>query len=516
MSSSNDEGVFSSVHAAVAAVAESTTDESDNAGGFKGPVVPGLKGNDDVAVSKVVEKKNSGVDDSSGSDPAGEVVLGGGEVAGQEKIGVDDNVGASGAVASTTVDDAHFGGLGDEHHPSGGGGVLVGAETEGKDGLSVEQEADSIAIDVMLNKTRRSLMKRIYERRWNQPHRSGDSSSVNTDILSDVSDNVEVGSVDQDETESDDVRVDEDTNEDQAKPDEDSRAEVEVGEDKTINKKQQQHHDKWVNNYNNMVTFYNSNGHCIAKRNVDTAEGKKLGNWVHDQRKKFKAGTLADDRISLLSELEFDFSMQTNVVEKKLTVPIAISRIFKYKREHGNVAVPNEEPHKQLRRWIVHAKATSKKIIAQGSGNPKFTLPNLKLLHELGIIQLPPNFKLVEKTTTTSATKKEKKTPTAPPKAEANVLIKQKISKKTTTTSATMKEKKVMNAPPTGKSTPPPKAKAKALIQKKVLEKTTMTSATKKEQKKTTARPKATADVTIEQKISKKKQQCQRKRRRRR
>jgi hypothetical protein len=152
-----------------------------------------------------------------------------------------------------------------------------------------------------------------------------------------------------------------------------------------------------VNNYNNLVTFYNTNGHCIAKRNVDTAEGKKLGNWVHDQRQKFKAGTLADDRILLLSELEFDFSMQTNLVEQKLTVPIAISRIFKYKREHGNVAVPNQEPHKQLRRWIVHAKATSKKIIAQGSGNQKFTLPNLKLLHELGIIQLPPNFKLVVK-----------------------------------------------------------------------------------------------------------------------
>jgi hypothetical protein len=91
--------------------------------------------------------------------------------------------------------------------------------------------------------------------------------------------------------------------------------------------------------------------------------------------------------------------MQTNVVEQKLTVPIAISRIFKYKKEHGNLAVPNREPHKQLCRWIVHAKATSKKIIAQGSGNPKFTLPNLKVLHELGIIQLPPNFKLLEKTT---------------------------------------------------------------------------------------------------------------------
>jgi hypothetical protein len=193
-----------------------------------------------------------------------------------------------------------------------------------------------------------------------------------------------------------------------------------------------------VNNCNNMVTFYNMNGHCIAKTNVDTAEGKKLGNWVHDQRKKFEAGTLADDRISLLSELEFDFSMQTNVVEQKLTVPIAISIIFKYKKEHGNVAVPNREPHKQLCRLIVHAKATSKKIIAQGSGNPKFTLPNLKLLHELRIIQLPPNFKLLEKTTTALATKKEKKTTKAPPKA---------------------------------KSAPTPKAEAKALIQPKVFEK---------------------------------------------
>jgi hypothetical protein len=50
-------------------------------------------------------------------------------------------------------------------------------------------------------------------------------------------------------------------------------------------------------------TFYNTNGHCIAKRKVATAEGRKLGNWVHDQRTKFKAGTLSDDRITMLSDL---------------------------------------------------------------------------------------------------------------------------------------------------------------------------------------------------------------------
>jgi hypothetical protein len=184
-----------------------------------------------------------------------------------------------------------------------------------------------------------------------------------------------------------------------------------------------------------------------------------LGNWVHDQRKKFKAGTLSDDRITLLSDLEFDFLMQTNVVEQKLTVPMAISRIFKYKKEHGNVSVPNREPHKQLRRWILHAKATSKKIIAQGSGNPKFTLPNLKLLHELRIIQLPPNFKLLEKTTTTSATKKEKK-------------------------------KKTTKAPPKAKSTPRPKAKAPIQTKMKL----------KIAPKKISSAPRATAKASIGQK----------------
>jgi hypothetical protein len=165
-------------------------------------------------------------------------------------------------------------------------------------------------------------MSRDNERRWNQPHRSQIFVSVNPDTPSDISVNVdksELGSVDKDETESDEVGDDEDTNEDvQVKrydessylpgtslgnndDDEDDEVggnkdnsddmgedesveevivtEDKVGGDETITKKQQQHHDTWVNNYNKIGTFYNMNGHCIAKHNVDTAEGKKLGNW---------------------------------------------------------------------------------------------------------------------------------------------------------------------------------------------------------------------------------------------
>jgi hypothetical protein len=159
---------------------------------------------------------------------------------------------------------------------------------------------------------------------------------------------------------------------------------------------------------------------------------------------------------------------------------MAISNIFKYKKEHGNISVPNKVPQKHLRRWITHAKATSKKIIEQGSGNPNFTLPNLKLLNELGIIQLPSNFKLKETTTTTkSAKKKEKKNKTTkePPKAKAQ--------------GARATVSRVSVAAPT-KNITIPRPKDKAPIQPKIK--------LKMAPKKISSAPRATAKASIEPK----------------
>jgi hypothetical protein len=56
----------------------------------------------------------------------------------------------------------------------------------------------------------------------------------------------------------------------------------------------------------------------IALSNANLLE-RKVACWVigcMTRGKKFKAGVFSDDRINLLSDLQFDFSMQTNVVEK--------------------------------------------------------------------------------------------------------------------------------------------------------------------------------------------------------
>jgi hypothetical protein len=117
-SSTNDKEVFSTVHdAAAAAGVDSTTDDSDNSGGVKGPVVPETKGNDDDADAMVDDKNKGSAYDASEKVGACKAIVGGGDVVGQVKKGNNDDVVVSAAVDSTTVDDDHSG---------GGGGSVVG------------------------------------------------------------------------------------------------------------------------------------------------------------------------------------------------------------------------------------------------------------------------------------------------------------------------------------------------------------------------------------------------------
>jgi hypothetical protein len=79
MSSSNNKDIFSTVQDDVAAVApNSTTDDSDNSGGVKVPVVPETKVNDDVADAMVEDKNKSGADYASEKGGACKVIVGGG------------------------------------------------------------------------------------------------------------------------------------------------------------------------------------------------------------------------------------------------------------------------------------------------------------------------------------------------------------------------------------------------------------------------------------------------------
>jgi hypothetical protein len=267
--------------------------------------------------------------------------MGGGIVVGRVTKGNNDDIVVAADVDSTTVDDDHSGG--------GGGPVVgpetkgndndADAMVDDKNKSSADdvsgKERDSDEIDLMQNTIRKQLLKKQYRELWGEEHGYRSPNSDQQDIVSDATVNVDkanVDTVDKDETESDDVDEDEDEDKDedvQVKPDDDSSYVPgvslgdndkdeddavggnndnadDVGEDELVegvidaedvvedevvkhvetNTKNQKHHyEAWVNNYNYIVSYYNTNGDCQVTHDFATAEGRMLGNWVHDQRK---------------------------------------------------------------------------------------------------------------------------------------------------------------------------------------------------------------------------------------
>jgi hypothetical protein len=119
----------------------------------------------------------------------------------------------------------------------------------------------------------------------------------------------------------------------------------------------------------------------------------QIDDWLHEQCKKYKDGRLSESHVKTPNALGVQFEKQRNLVDKRYTVATAKYASHKYEKEHGHIKVNNtEDPH--LYHWIMHTKAVSATIIDQGYGNSKFPLPHLISLHELGLIVLPPKFKL--------------------------------------------------------------------------------------------------------------------------
>jgi hypothetical protein len=175
----------------------------------------------------------------------------------------------------------------------------------------------------MQNSIRKQLLKNQYRELWGEEHGYQSPNSDHQDIVADDTDNfdkVNEEIVDKDETETDDVDEDEDKDADEdvevnpdddesyvpgVEPDDNDEDEDDavcdnnnnaddVGEDEVVEgvietniKKETSFFKKWVNNYNDAVSYYTTNGNCRVPRDFNTVKGNRLGNWVHDQRKKF-------------------------------------------------------------------------------------------------------------------------------------------------------------------------------------------------------------------------------------
>ena len=114
------------------------------------------------------------------------------------------------------------------------------------------------------------------------------------------------------------------------------------------NRKHIQWSQAWEDQYREAKAFYDQNGHLSVPHSYLSSDGKKLGVWVFNQRKRKRQGKLPDEQVKMLEEIgmvwEFDDSWETGFQHAET-----------YFRKNRNLDVPPDytcEDGYKLGQWI--------------------------------------------------------------------------------------------------------------------------------------------------------------------
>lgn len=113
---------------------------------------------------------------------------------------------------------------------------------------------------------------------------------------------------------------------------------------------------QWFMSYQELVAFYQIKGHCRVPQNYSS--NPTLGTWVHNQRRKFKLGVMADERIKLLERLNFQWEISRG--GERLDYPACpkwetmFSKLCAFKNKYGHCEVNmiGTDATPQLSEWF--------------------------------------------------------------------------------------------------------------------------------------------------------------------
>ena len=107
----------------------------------------------------------------------------------------------------------------------------------------------------------------------------------------------------------------------------------------------------WMKRYNELVKFKREFGNCKVPQRYHA--NPSLGTWVNRLRQKFNKGTLSDELVAKLNELEFSWEAR-DVPQENLWM-LRYNELAEYKREFGHCNVPYSYIRKsnpQLCSWV--------------------------------------------------------------------------------------------------------------------------------------------------------------------
>jgi hypothetical protein len=108
---------------------------------------------------------------------------------------------------------------------------------------------------------------------------------------------------------------------------------------------------KWNMNYEKLVKFKRTNGHCMVPRRYE--QDKSLGEWVTKQRKVHNNNTIRLDRKRILDQIGFAWKADAAHQFNDKLWHQQYEQLVEYKRINSNLKVPkSNDKDKSLREWI--------------------------------------------------------------------------------------------------------------------------------------------------------------------
>ena len=130
--------------------------------------------------------------------------------------------------------------------------------------------------------------------------------------------------------------------------------------------------ERWNKNYQDLVLFHKSNGHCKVPRDAG------IGEWVSSQRRGMKQHVqgdkshLTEERIEKLDLLGFEWNLNDWDAQFR--------KLASFAEFHGNCSVPHD--HGSLGRWVIYQRELYKKLKA--GANSSISDDNIEKLESVG------------------------------------------------------------------------------------------------------------------------------------
>ena len=133
---------------------------------------------------------------------------------------------------------------------------------------------------------------------------------------------------------------------------------------------------RWNEGYQHAVDYYAQHGNLMTYPSYRAPDGYKLGGWVDDQREKYNAGKMKQERFEKLEKL----GMQWTLPEPW---EYRYSIAQQYYKEHGNLEVPANYKvgNISLTKWLDEQRQARK-----GKREQKLTDDQIRRLDEIGMI----------------------------------------------------------------------------------------------------------------------------------